>query len=242
MLSIALCNDNPEDTLEISDIFKELKESFNLLINIFSTPKELLLSLKNNHYLDIIVIKTYFNNIKKNGIDVVKYIHTIFPHIEIIFMSSTAEQIENIFEADCCYCIFKPFTKEKFTNAFRKAINNIDKNKERPIFIPNQKAKLLLNPAQILYCERKQRTTYIHYNDEIYTTNIKLDELINVLPSKFVRTHVSYLVNLSRVKKFESLFLTLDNNQTIPVSKQRKNNLKNAITRYISEYRVHVIY
>lgn len=241
MLNIAICNDSLEDILEIKDIFKVLKGTCDFTSYTFSTPKELIRSLKDNHYLDIVFISTVFNLADVNAIDIIKHINAIYPHIEIIFLTSLTEQIERIFDVDFCYCILKPFTKDKFVSAIRKAINNIDKDKERPIFIPNQKARLLLNPAQIFYCERKGRTTYIHYNKEIHTTNVKLDELIDVLPPAFARPHMSYLVNLSRVKKFEALILTLDNGLIIPVSKQRKIYLKNAVNNYIQKYKVRVI-
>lgn len=87
----------------------------------------------------------------------------------------------------------------------------------------------------IMYCESKSNYTNIHLNNGqqilVSKTLKDIEDLLNMQP--FFRLHNSYLVNLQyaiRYTKGEGGFLMLNNDITIPVSRNKKEELLKLIT------------
>ncbi|MED4067560.1 LytTR family DNA-binding domain-containing protein [Priestia megaterium] len=58
---------------------------------------------------------------------------------------------------------------------------------------------------EILYVERFGNSTIIHTEEEEITIRFSLHGLIDLLPSCFMRSHKSYIVNIRRVKQMKVL-------------------------------------
>ncbi|MBS1748117.1 MAG: response regulator transcription factor [Bacteroidetes bacterium] len=87
----------------------------------------------------------------------------------------------------------------------------------------------------IIYCESKSNYTDIHLNNGqqilVSRTLKDIEELLNMHP--FFRLHNSYLVNLQyavRYTRGEGGFLVLNNDITVPVSRNKKEELLKLIT------------
>jgi two-component system LytT family response regulator len=87
----------------------------------------------------------------------------------------------------------------------------------------------------IIYCESKSNYTNIHLNNGqqilVSRTLKDVEELLNMHP--FFRLHNSYLVNLQyavRYTRGEGGFLVLNNDITVPVSRNKKEELLKLIT------------
>lgn len=78
----------------------------------------------------------------------------------------------------------------------------------------------------ILYLESRKHVVHIIADTGEVTTYAKLSELLPKLPSSFIQPHKSYLVNTSRISVAELNTLVLDNGATIPVSRARKNEVR----------------
>lgn len=81
--------------------------------------------------------------------------------------------------------------------------------------------KGLGNYVEILMLENKK---YIYYNS--------LKDLIEKLPSEFMRVHNSYIVNLTNIDFFEDNHLTLKGNK-ISVAKGYRECLNNTLNKLI---------
>jgi two-component system, LytTR family, response regulator len=103
------------------------------------------------------------------------------------------------------------------------------------IALPTMHGYELIPLNNIMYCESKSNYTNICLNNGqqmlISKTLKDIEELLNMQP--FFRTHNSYLVNLQyaiRYTKGEGGFLVLNNDITIPVSRNKKEELLKLIT------------
>ncbi len=83
----------------------------------------------------------------------------------------------------------------------------------------------------ILYMESRKHVANVHTDGGIVTTYEKLSSLLPRLPGNFVQVHKSYLVNADRVSLAEQNTLILDNGERIPVSRSRKNEVKERLMR-----------
>lgn len=92
---------------------------------------------------------------------------------------------------------------------------------------------MTLKADDILYIESAgHNLNYITRTKE-YTAQGKLDDLIEQLPSFFVRCHKSYFVNLNKIKGFTGDYILIEGKPDISVSRSKK-------TEFIEAYRNHL--
>jgi two-component system, LytTR family, response regulator len=103
------------------------------------------------------------------------------------------------------------------------------------IALPTLHGYELIPLNNIMYCESKSNYTNIHLNNSqqilVSRTLKDIEELLDSEP--FFRIHNSYLVNLQyaiRYTKGEGGFLVLNNDITLPVSRNKKEELLKLIT------------
>lgn len=94
--------------------------------------------------------------------------------------------------------------------------------------------KVFLNQNQIIYMERRQRTTYLYTEEGKLATSEKLDDLLNRMQKNlFVRCHVSFAVNLQYVKSFARTEVGLKNGESVPVSRKYYKSVRDAVCNRI---------
>lgn len=106
-------------------------------------------------------------------------------------------------------------------------------------FAPTQQPKRLalpligktvyVNMDDIIFCKSNGNYTEIHLaNNEKKMLSKNLKDVEVKTNNSFFRVHNSYVVNINYIKEFvknEGLYLVLQNGNTIPVSRSRKNEL-----------------
>jgi len=103
-------------------------------------------------------------------------------------------------------------------------------NTDIKIALPYAKGHKFISVNDIIYCESQSNYTLFYLvNEPKFTVCKTLGEIEEILPSKmFVRVHRSYMVNTKKIKemiKSDGGFLVMDNNDEIPVSKNKKDEL-----------------
>lgn len=103
------------------------------------------------------------------------------------------------------------------------------------IALPTLHGYELVPLNNIMYCESKSNYTNIHLNNGqqilVSRTLKDIEELLNTHP--FFRIHNSFLVNLQyaiRYTRGEGGFLVLNNDTTVPVSRNKKEELLKLLT------------
>ena len=114
-----------------------------------------------------------------------------------------------------------------------KTNNNIiiKKQKLNKLSVPIITGYLLIDYDTILYLEANNTYTTFHLTDDLMLTASKnlgyFEE--KLIKEPFIRTHHSFIVNLTKVKEFKNISdrgeVILTNKQSIPVSRNRKDML-----------------
>ncbi len=95
---------------------------------------------------------------------------------------------------------------------------------------------LFVEPNEILYCKSDGNYTEIYFDTnkkEVLSKKLKDVELM-INNTSFYRVHNSYLVNINHIKEFiknDGQYLVLDNGVTIPVSRSKRNDLLQLLTK-----------
>ncbi|MEO6405718.1 MAG: LytTR family DNA-binding domain-containing protein [Ferruginibacter sp.] len=102
------------------------------------------------------------------------------------------------------------------------------------VAFPHSKGYRLISLSEIVYCESESNYTVLHIeNEPTFTVCKTLGEVEEILGTiYFLRVHRSFLVNIKKIKEFiksDGGFLVMENRSEIPVSRNKKSELSDAL-------------
>jgi len=188
---------------------------------LFSRPVDLLILDLNLH--------------GKDGFELLKT--AVSGSFHTIVVSANTDKALEAFEYGVLDFVGKPFTRERL----QKALERYDRIENRNAFptkylsIRNREKLSLITIDDIDYIQGAGIYSEIHLHDgktEIHDKT--LGRLETILPSHFIRTHKSYIVNIQRIDHFRSLGaskyeVALKNGEILPVSRARYKDIKHLV-------------
>lgn len=154
----------------------------------------------------------------------------------IIFITGKTDHAYKAFNYDAVDYLQKPIKKERFLNAIQKAINihllkgEMESGSNDFIFVKSnlKKQKVYLNDLRYIQALGDYAKIVTSFDSLVVLSTMKAFE--SQLPeNQFLRIHKSYIVNLSKVTKYNSKSVEIDNNEKLPLSRNRKNDLIKAL-------------
>lgn len=237
MLNIGICDDNNTicDNLEntIIDYLKDKDFSFN--IEVFYSGEDLIKSINGGDKYDILFLDIQLKNI--NGITVAKKIRQDFEDefMKIIYISSSKDYLEYLFQTSPTNFIYKPLTKEKVLHNLINCINKIT-SEQNVFFYKYNKIIIKEYFKDIIYfesCGRKVKIVTKNKEDYFY------DKLQNVYDKvkkgSFLLTHNCYIVNYHYINKVTSNDIILFDKKIIPLSRSKKDEVLEKISSIMKE-------
>ena len=159
----------------------------------------------------------------------------IFYIFFIIFITSKADYAAKAFDYEATDFLQKPFTKERFTEAVKKAMelhtlrHENQEEQGDSIVIKSNLKKLKVYASRIKWIEAYGDYIKIITDDESHLVLSTMKAFEKELPEgKFIRVHKSYIINLDRVEKFNSKFAEIGTTK-IPLSRNKKKQIIYAI-------------
>jgi DNA-binding LytR/AlgR family response regulator len=154
---------------------------------------------------------------------------------QIIFVTGKTEYAFKAFDYDATDYLQKPITLDRFNLGVEKAIEyhrlKFENNtkEEDYIFIKSNLKKRKVLVSGILWIEALGDYIKLITEDENYVilSTMKAFEK-EVEKYSFLRIHKSYIVNLKRIKRFNSKFVEI-NSENIPLSRNKKKILSDAL-------------
>lgn len=235
MYRIAICED---DKYQI-DINKLLinkwreKKDVSVDISEFFSAEEFIIKNESTSSYDCIIIDVGLRSM--DGIELARVIREENKDISIIFVSGLKEYISYGYDFDAIHYLLKPLNEEKFLECLDKAWNKKYSYKEekKVITVKRYGDIIRLKFTDILYCESHKHYVEINTKDSKVTIKKKISDLEKELDKNlFIRTHKSYIVNISYTKEIKKNSIVLKNNIEIPVSKMKKNAVKDLYFKY----------
>ena len=201
MVTIGICEDSLPVQAQIENYISEILD--NCPLEVFSNGEELLDYLSDRKQR----FSLYFMDISLpgiSGIETAAAIREKDPYALIIYITDYKEYVYQVFETLPYRFITKPVKKEVFQKALTDAINYLTDRGELFCFhIDRDQYQIPFQ--EIVYFESRLRRLMLHTVNETYSFYGKLNEITKSLnPLLFVRTHVSYLVNMEYIHSMES--------------------------------------
>jgi len=162
-----------------------------------------------------------------HSLQVASDIYAYNPNIKMVYVTSYEHYFKDIFNSNVLYFVDKKDLNYKIDDIIDKILNMYRCQK---ISIKNKNSIQMIDMSQVMYIERKLRMTHVKtIDDKIYTSHMKLDEILSQLNYQFVRTHNSFVVSMKYISKITRTSILLIDGTIIPVSRQYSKLLKEKI-------------
>lgn len=233
MINIGICEDELHYRVNIKDMLGDILSTYSINYKIyeFSSGEELLSNYPKD--LDILIMDIQMKII--NGMDTARKIREFDQNLEIIFMTSFSEFMQEGYEVKAYRYILKPISERKISRNILPCINEIMKKKNNYLTINVKNYVDRIKIDSIVYIETDRPNILIYTNDNKYTTKISISKIDKILREHgFFRCHNSYIVNLKLVESMNSNTLKIGE-KYIPISKYRVKELKLALTNILGD-------
>jgi len=186
-------------------------------------------------YLQKEEIDLIFLDIKMPDISGIEFLQTLRKKPLVIFTTAYSEHAVTSFELDAVDYLLKPFSLARFVKACNKAFELFQfRNAGSPpdhIFLKtgNEQQKVLFD--DMLYLEASGNYVTFALKGGSILVRITFSEAADLLPAdRFIRTHRSYIVAVSKIDKVERHQLTIGSKK-IPVSEAYLDDITNRLKR-----------
>jgi DNA-binding LytR/AlgR family response regulator len=240
--------DDQQSSLTLIDHFTKANDKIKL-INTFTNVFEAAGFIKQNQ-VDLLILD--LNMAPVDGISFLRLLSKSIPTIIMTGYEQFLAQIDN-FELNPIDVLMKPFSREKFSIAARRAYNQICNQQlqldqtipesTNYIFLKNDTQFIKVDYEDILFIESYSHRIKVHTNNQIIQPTIReslnsIEEKqllpINGPTDKFQRVHRSFIINIQKIEAVNGNCSSVTINQnTIPISPKYRNNLAQRIGLYL---------
>lgn len=162
----------------------------------------------------------------------------------IIFTTAYSEYALEGFELNAIDYLKKPFSFERFCQAFFKAEELIHLKKGIPadtepknefLFIKSNKKSVRVRFSEILYIEGLGDYIKIHLKDQKIVTNLSMKRIFSLLPeNKFYRIHKSFIIALDHIDSIEGNLVEINKNK-LPVGNNYRQDFMQLMDQFSAE-------
>ncbi|NMS89073.1 response regulator transcription factor [Clostridioides difficile] len=234
MINIAVCEDEKETQLLIVDYLANILKNISIEYEIqkYLSGEELLES--NLKDIDILFLDIKME--KLNGMDTARKIREVGNEMEIIFITSLIDSIQEGYEVRAYRYLLKPIEFEELKKHVLTCIKDIEINKDSYIAIKNKSNTYKIYLNQIKYIEVQKKDMIIHTinkNFDIKYSLSKIEKELNL--SRFVRCHKSFIVNLNYVENIKYNIAILESGEEVPISRYRYKEVKEKFLKFLGD-------
>ncbi|MBR4165174.1 MAG: response regulator transcription factor [Lachnospiraceae bacterium] len=232
MIQIALVEDTAEDREQFLSAFAAYRKSDPLpfSVAVFETKAAFLEDFAGQ--FDLIFLDIELPD--GNGIEIGRQIRGTDANVVIAFLTRMGQFAIQGYEVDASDYILKPLNEAIFAVKMKKLLRRVWHSRSAGIPLSIGGGKQIIDAQTILYVEVFKHDVTYHTAGGSFTERGSLKDAEAALSKAcFARSGNSFLVNLRHVAGIGKTELSLDNGETLPVSRSRRKELADAFNRYL---------
>ena len=244
MLRIAICDNDQKDLrklLELVDAYLSAHPGTDSGICSFYEPAELSECLNKGLNFDLFLLDILMPGI--DGIEIGHLIRLREPDAPIIYTTSSQEFALNAFENHALRYLVKPVKQDELDSALDLAFSLCTEAKSAVYAVKTGEGVVTLSSDNIIYIENRGRTAVYVLDGGRSVSSVKIRSSFedSVAPIQddqdFMRPHKSYFVNMRHIQMMTRDTITMDNGQTVPVSRRCSQIVTQQYLKYVSQRR-----
>ena len=222
-MRIAVCDDNPKELERIKGCFCRI-QGYDLVCSYFDSTSTVMEILKTeNSPYDLYILDIEMPG--KNGLKLAKSIREKDSRALFVFLTSYTRYMKDVFDVVTFDFIEKPISDEKLLQILERAATYLNITSQHFSF-GYRASRYSLKYDRILYIEKKGRQALIHTFEDVYKTNMTLEEIWKQLnPKSFVHIHSSYIINLYNLDRKDNEIAIMRNGEKLHITKGYRREL-----------------
>lgn len=222
-MRIAVCDDNPKELERIKGCFCRI-QGYDLVCSYFDSTSTVMEILKTeNSPYDLYILDIEMPGM--NGLKLAKSIREKDSRALFMFLTSYTRYMKDVFDVVTFDFIEKPISDEKLLQILERAATYLNITSQHFSF-GYRASRYSLKYDRILYIEKKGRQALIHTFEDVYKTNMTLEEIWKQLnPKSFVHIHSSYIINLYNLDRKDNEIAIMRNGEKLHITKGYRREL-----------------
>jgi two-component system response regulator LytT len=228
-MRIAVCDDEELFRIEFKTILDKVLVNSEYDIDTFSGGSSLYEAFLKNPF-DLVFLDIEMPGI--DGITLAKRLRAVSENVQIVFLTSHIEYALEGYEVNALRYLVKPVDMNKLSEVLKYIQDK--KNNSRQIMIKQEGEDIVIDISDVIYIESLDKNVRIVTSKSEYITRYNISDYEEELKnSGFFRSHRSYLISLSKVKKIVKNDVIMDGDISLPVSRSNVKALKEALYAYV---------
>lgn len=181
-------------------------------------------SLLNTEIIDLAILDINLGENEVDGIQLGEQIKEQY-HLPFIYLTAydNPQVIKRAIGTSPYLYLTKPFRNVDLITsveiAIRQSVNRIAEKAEKILIVKDGEYHIKVTVENIDYIESEGNYLLLNVNNKKYKYRSTIKQIIDTLPEHtFIQTHRAFIVNRSKIEKFKSKYLIV-NNHIIPISK-----------------------
>lgn len=222
-MRIVVCDDNPKELERIKGCFCRI-QGYDLVCSYFDSTSTVMEILKTeNSPYDLYILDIEMPGM--NGLKLAKSIREKDSRALFVFLTSYTRYMKDVFDVVTFDFIEKPISDEKLLQILERAATYLNITSQHFSF-GYRASRYSLKYDRILYIEKKGRQALIHTFEDVYKTNMTLEEIWKQLnPKSFVHIHSSYIINLYNLDRKDNEIAIMRNGEKLHITKGYRREL-----------------
>lgn len=178
----------------------------------------------------------------KSGIDFAAYLKEQVNGAPFIYLSSQKDQtiLEQALETNPYGYLTKPFYKESLWTCIESAYHlySARNTRDTAVIITDGRKNHLVKISNIVYIEADHVYSSVFLSSgEKLTVRKSLQQILDLANQpNLINCHRSYIINTQHVREWSPDHITMNNNESIPISRGRKEEVLQALSQQLIEH------
>lgn len=162
----------------------------------------------------------------KNGLETAKEIRKVNKDMFIVFLTAYSEFVFESFKVDAFRYLVKPLKDQELKETLDAIAQKLCEPEDYLSF-QFQSEIYNIKYSDIIYIEGMRDKIWIYCKDSTYRWRGTIKSLEDCLKGKgFFKIHRSYLINMNKIRKYNSQAVWLECDYEVPISKYRLDDFK----------------
>lgn len=235
IVRIGICDDESHVRLKLREALEKCLIGYELSCEFyeFSSGEALLASYPPS--LDLLLLDVKMGQL--NGLETAKKIRSFDSVVDIIFLTSFIEFMQEGYVVRAYRYLLKPIDEKKVLKHIIPCIEERLLKQDSYLLIRDKGTVYKIDIHSILYIETQKPRVVIHTLNQPYEVRMSLLEMERRLSGyPFFRSHNSYLIHLSYVEQLSMNTVRIKQDE-VPVSKHRVKALKLSMLKLLGDER-----
>lgn len=231
MITAAIVDDDPNirETLQAALITGTQKRRIPVQLSVCASGSEFL-TLPQEKW-DLVLMDVEMPG--QNGIETARQLRRVNDRAAIIFITNYIQYALEGYEVQAFRYLLKPIDTAQFEQVVGTALDEIHHRQTAYLQLKGRSEIIRLAIDELIYAETERGHLLLHTPGKVlecYSTMEKLEQELK--QEAFFRCHSSFLVALEAVRQIEKQDVVLKDGTRVPVSKNRKKGMKQALTNF----------